>query len=453
MVGAIAALLEAGRVKLYCVDSHDIASWSNRSMPLEDRARRHGHYERWILDQVVPWIHARQRRDAGDRAHRRQPRRLPRRELRAQARRPVPARDLHVGQLRPVALARAGASAARRPTSTTRWTTSATCTATTWTGCARGCQRRCWSCGQGAVGGHDGRAGEPRALRRAARGEGDPHELDVWGHDVPHDWPSWQRTDRPPSATVLLMAATTDAPDRPAARHRGGLAARVRDARSRARPDRRRRHHHRLNDRADHDRAVRPARQAPLRPRHRPARLLVLPPARVAEEGRADGRRLPAQQPVHVPVDGEARGLLRDAAARPEGAARRCWSRTRTRPTTRASSTRRRSTTSRSTSARSREQVGYPLFMKPFDGGQWVGVSRIRDSAELHRAYDESGERLMHLQASVEGFDVFARSLSIGAETMVMKFRPDAAHARPLRGRARLPHARGSAGRSRRSAG
>jgi hypothetical protein len=31
----------------------------------------------------------------------------------------------------------------------------------------------------------------------------------------------------------------------------------------------------------------------------------------------------------------------------------------------------------------------------------------------------------MHLQAAVDGFDVFARSLSIGAETMVMKFRPD----------------------------
>jgi hypothetical protein len=31
----------------------------------------------------------------------------------------------------------------------------------------------------------------------------------------------------------------------------------------------------------------------------------------------------------------------------------------------------------------------------------------------------------MHLQAAVEGFDVFARSLSIGAETMVMNFRPD----------------------------
>ena len=31
----------------------------------------------------------------------------------------------------------------------------------------------------------------------------------------------------------------------------------------------------------------------------------------------------------------------------------------------------------------------------------------------------------MHLQAAIEGYDVFARSLSIGAETMVMHFRPD----------------------------
>jgi hypothetical protein len=71
------------------------------------------------------------------------------------------------------------------------------------------------------------------------------------------------------------------------------------------------------------------------------------------------------------------------------------------------------------------ESLGYPLFMKPYDGGGWVGVSRIRDSAELHSAYDASGERLMHLQKSVEGYDVFVRSLSIGPETMVMKFRPE----------------------------
>src|SRR5215467_10216696 len=69
--------------------------------------------------------------------------------------------------------------------------------------------------------------------------------------------------------------------------------------------------------------------------------------------------------------------------------------------------------------------LGYPLFMKPYDGGGWVGVSRIRDTTDLHRAYDASGERLMHLQQSVEGYDVFVRSLSIGPETMVMKFQPD----------------------------
>ena len=71
------------------------------------------------------------------------------------------------------------------------------------------------------------------------------------------------------------------------------------------------------------------------------------------------------------------------------------------------------------------DRIGYPLFMKPYDGGAWVGVSRIVDRDALHQAYDESGHRLMHLQASVEGYDAFARSLSIGAETMVMRFRPE----------------------------
>ena len=70
------------------------------------------------------------------------------------------------------------------------------------------------------------------------------------------------------------------------------------------------------------------------------------------------------------------------------------------------------------------ERIGYPLFMKPFDGGGWRGVSRISNPAELHAAYDASGQMLMHLQKAVD-YDVFARSLSIGAETMVMKFQPD----------------------------
>jgi hypothetical protein len=71
------------------------------------------------------------------------------------------------------------------------------------------------------------------------------------------------------------------------------------------------------------------------------------------------------------------------------------------------------------------DQLGYPLFMKPYDGGAWVGVSKIRDRDELWEAYNASGERLMHLQKAVEDYDVFTRSLSIGPETMVMKFRPE----------------------------
>jgi esterase/lipase superfamily enzyme len=56
MVGAVADLVEAGRVKLYCVDSYDHVSWSDRGIPLEERARRHSLYESWIVDQVVPAI-------------------------------------------------------------------------------------------------------------------------------------------------------------------------------------------------------------------------------------------------------------------------------------------------------------------------------------------------------------------------------------------------------------
>jgi esterase/lipase superfamily enzyme len=56
MVGAVEGLIEAGRVKLYCVDSYDSATWAARDTPLEERARRHSAYESWIVDQVVPHI-------------------------------------------------------------------------------------------------------------------------------------------------------------------------------------------------------------------------------------------------------------------------------------------------------------------------------------------------------------------------------------------------------------
>jgi len=56
MVSAVGGLLDAGRIKLYCVDSFDRGSWSDRSRPLEDRAREHGRWEAWLLEEVVPFV-------------------------------------------------------------------------------------------------------------------------------------------------------------------------------------------------------------------------------------------------------------------------------------------------------------------------------------------------------------------------------------------------------------
>jgi hypothetical protein len=81
-------------------------------------------------------------------------------------------------------------------------------------------------------------------------------------------------------------------------------------------------------------------------------------------------------------------------------------------------------------------RIGYPLYLKPFDGGQWRGVTRASGGDELRRRYDESGQQLMHLQAAVDGFDVFTRTLSIGAESMTMWFEPD----RPLHDRYQVRH-------------
>ncbi len=80
--------------------------------------------------------------------------------------------------------------------------------------------------------------------------------------------------------------------------------------------------------------------------------------------------------------------------------------------------------------------IGYPMYMKPFDGGAWRGVSRIENDHDLYAAYNESGEMLMHLQKSAEPYDVFARALTIGPESMVMNFRPD----QPMHNRYAVDH-------------
>jgi esterase/lipase superfamily enzyme len=58
MVEAVRPLIEAGRVKLYCLDSWDGGSWYRHDLPLEERAQRHEAYERWVVEGAVPFVDA-----------------------------------------------------------------------------------------------------------------------------------------------------------------------------------------------------------------------------------------------------------------------------------------------------------------------------------------------------------------------------------------------------------
>ncbi|MFY9343219.1 MAG: hypothetical protein WAT39_12055 [Planctomycetota bacterium] len=77
------------------------------------------------------------------------------------------------------------------------------------------------------------------------------------------------------------------------------------------------------------------------------------------------------------------------------------------------------------------QQIGYPLFMKPYDGGGWQGVTKIDDEQALRASYEKSEDWLMHVQKGVAGFDLFVRAVGIGPQVHLMKY--DASQ--PLHGR------------------
>jgi esterase/lipase superfamily enzyme len=190
MPGAVTGLVNAGRVKIYCVDSHDAASWSNRDIPVEERARRHGDYESWILGTVLPWIYA----DCGGTVE-------------------VATFGCSLGAFHAAnfALKRADAfplalcfSGNYDPASWHAWGDRGTAAYFNnpldyvvhlhgdhldW---IRDRVSLLLVCGQGQW--EDTTGSQPSTQRFAAllSSKGIRHELDLWGYDVPHDWPSWR---------------------------------------------------------------------------------------------------------------------------------------------------------------------------------------------------------------------------------------------------------------------
>jgi esterase/lipase superfamily enzyme len=190
MIDAVGGLLEAGRAKLYCVDAFDAESWSNPTVPMEQRAHAHERYESWILDQVVPWIHE----DSGG----------------AQE---IITTGCSLGayhalnfafkraDLFPLAICMSG-----------NYDPSA------WQGWGERGEAAYFNnpmdyiahlhgdhlewlrerlslvivCGQGMWEDTTGSLESTRRLGELLAAKGIRHELDLWGHDVPHDWPSWQ---------------------------------------------------------------------------------------------------------------------------------------------------------------------------------------------------------------------------------------------------------------------
>jgi len=72
--------------------------------------------------------------------------------------------------------------------------------------------------------------------------------------------------------------------------------------------------------------------------------------------------------------------------------------------------------------------IGFPAFLKPHDGGGWKSVYKVNSPEEVFRAYDESGDLCMTLQAGVK-FEEYFRCYVIDRQHVhVMRYDPGAPH-------------------------
>jgi esterase/lipase superfamily enzyme len=189
MVDAVEGLLEAGRVKLYCVDSFDSGSWYREGLSLEERARRHGLFEDWIVNQVVPFV----REDTGGVG-----------EIAVTG---VSFGAYHAANfalrradLFPLAICQSGVYDVSVVAGGERGDASYFNNPSDYVAHLGGDHldwlRRRVSLllvvGRGDWEGSTGALESTRAFAARLAEKGIRHELDIWGPDTPHDWPAWR---------------------------------------------------------------------------------------------------------------------------------------------------------------------------------------------------------------------------------------------------------------------
>ena len=192
MIEALEGPLGAGLVKIYAVDSFDSGSWYRDDLPLEERARLHGSYEDWILNQVVPFVQADSHNEriavTGV-------------SFGAYHAANFALKHAHVF---PLALCQSGVydvsvvgggqmddqrGDAVYFNNPADYVGSLGGEHLDW---LRGHVNLLLLCGQGAWEDSTGALQSTLRFAELLGEKGIPHELDVWGHDVPHDWPAWR---------------------------------------------------------------------------------------------------------------------------------------------------------------------------------------------------------------------------------------------------------------------
>ena len=189
MIDALAGPIEAGLVKVYAVDSFDSGSWYRDDLALEERARLHGRYEDWILNQVAPFI----RDDSGGAA--------------AIAVTGVSFGAYHAANFAlkhahvfPLALCQSGVYDVSVVGGGDRGDAVYFNNPADYVSHLGG-DHLDWLrsrvslllvCGQGQWEDTTGALESSRRFAALLGEKGIPHELDLWGHNVPHDWPAWR---------------------------------------------------------------------------------------------------------------------------------------------------------------------------------------------------------------------------------------------------------------------